>query len=406
MVYKDWQPLVPSSRMKMQHILPDTYILVINDVITKDEGLYSVAARNPAGAVSSSAMIHVEDNEDEFAYRTYHRGRQVKARTVEANRIFGDYYDLGDELGRGTQGVTYHSVERSTGRSLAAKIMTGTGPELRSRMTSELDMMNQLSHRRLVRKETLPITSARCCRDSDTCTAHLGLTPGDLFLTHPDGDELKIGDFGLARRIYANKLASLDYGMPEFVAPETANGQGVGLAADLWSVGVITYLFLSGISPFRGHRYGSRHFAPRPDRPDQLNSNEAKDFLAKLLVFCADDRLTVEQVIDDFIDIYLNFVLIDFANIVGAGSSVAETGGSHCPRPLPDPNRAAEDLLRATQWRLSHLVQTPSAQRRFYSSVLHGVPARRRVHSEAVARTPPVHQKRGDCNYKIIIGNR
>ena len=236
--------------------------------------------------------------------------------------------------------------------------------------------------------------------------AHLGLTPGDLFLTHPDGDELKIGDFGLARRIYVNKLASLDYGMTEFVAPETANGQGVGLAADLWSVGVITYLFLSGISPFRGHRYGSRHFAPRPDRPDQLNSNEAKDFLAKLLVFCADDRLTVEQVIDDFIDIYLNFVLIDFANIVGAGSSVAETGGSHCPRPLPDPNRAAEDLLRATQWRLSHLVQTPSAQRRFYSSVLHGVPARRRVHSEAVARTPPVHQKRGDLNYKIIIGNR
>ena len=45
MVYKDWQPLVPSSRMKMQHILPDTYILVINDVITKDEGLYSVEIR-------------------------------------------------------------------------------------------------------------------------------------------------------------------------------------------------------------------------------------------------------------------------------------------------------------------------------------------------------------------------
>ena len=63
-----------------------------------------MAARNPAGAVSYSAMIHVENNEDEFASRTYHRGRQVKAGTVEANRIFGDYYDLGDELGRGTQG--------------------------------------------------------------------------------------------------------------------------------------------------------------------------------------------------------------------------------------------------------------------------------------------------------------
>ena len=52
--------------------------------------------------------------------------------------------------------------------------------------------------------------------------AHLVLTPGDLFLPRPDGDELKIRDCGLARRIYANKLASLDYGMPGFVAPETA----------------------------------------------------------------------------------------------------------------------------------------------------------------------------------------
>ena len=186
--YKDWQPLAPSSRMKMQHILPDTYILVINDVITKDEGLYSVAARNPAGAVSSSAMIHVEDNEDEFAYRTYHRGRQVKARTVEANRIFGDYYDLGDELGRGTQGVTYHSVERSTGRSLAAKIMTGTGPELRSRMTSELDMMNQLSHRRLVR-----LIDAYETKDSMTLVTELG-GGGDLVDSFTRKTHLTEGD--------------------------------------------------------------------------------------------------------------------------------------------------------------------------------------------------------------------
>ena len=135
----------------MQHILPDTYILVLNDIISKDEGLYSVVARNPAGAASASAMVHVEDNEDEFAYRTYHRGRQVKPKSVDANRIFGDYYDLGDELGRGTQGVTYHSVERSSGRSLAAKIMTGSSSELKSRMLAELDMMNQLSHRRLIR---------------------------------------------------------------------------------------------------------------------------------------------------------------------------------------------------------------------------------------------------------------
>ena len=37
----------------------------------------------------------------------------------------------------------------------------------------------------------------------------------------------------------------------------------------------------------------------------------------------------------------------------------------------------------------------------FYSYVLHGVPARRRVLSKAVARTSPVHQTRGDCNYRF-----
>lgn len=132
--------------------------------------------------------------------------------------------------------------------------------------------------------------------------AHLGLTPGDLLLSHLEGDELKIGDFGLARRIHSNKLASLDYGMPEFVAPETANGEGVGLPADLWSVGVITYLFLSGISPFRGD---TDRDTLRRVQAGQINfdpeafsniSNEAKDFVAKLLVFKSDGRLTLDEV--------------------------------------------------------------------------------------------------------------
>lgn len=61
--YKDWQPIAPSSRIKIQQIPPDQVILIINDVILKDEGLYSVSARNVAGAVSSSAMIHIEENE-------------------------------------------------------------------------------------------------------------------------------------------------------------------------------------------------------------------------------------------------------------------------------------------------------------------------------------------------------
>lgn len=39
--------------------------------------------------------------------------------------------------------------------------------------------------------------------------------------------------------------------MPEFVAPEVANGEGVTYAADMWALGIITYILLSGTSPFR-----------------------------------------------------------------------------------------------------------------------------------------------------------
>lgn len=53
----------------MQFIEPDTAILVIHDAILKDEGLYSISARNVAGSVSSSAMLHVEESEHEYSYR-------------------------------------------------------------------------------------------------------------------------------------------------------------------------------------------------------------------------------------------------------------------------------------------------------------------------------------------------
>lgn len=50
----------------------------------------------------------------------------------------------------------------------------------------------------------------------------------DLLIAHPGSNDLKICDFGLARRI-EDTLAPLEFGQPEFVAPEVVNGEGVGL---------------------------------------------------------------------------------------------------------------------------------------------------------------------------------
>ncbi|CAB0012839.1 unnamed protein product [Nesidiocoris tenuis] len=282
--FKDWQPLASTSRLKMNRIDPDHCNLVINEVIAKDAGLYSITASNVAGAVSCSVMLHVEEK-DEHSFQHYGRGHGIKTKT----KPISDWYDLGDELGRGTQGVTYHAVERSTGRNFAAKIMHGRG-ELKSFMHNELETMNQLNHHKIIKIhdafETLTnvtliielagggevldaITRQPYTNESEVASyirqllvaldylhsqnvAHLGLTPGDLLVSHPGGDDLRLADFGLARRIHPGLLQPLDYGMPEFVSPETVRGEGVDLSSDMWSVGVITYLLLSGISLFRG----------------------------------------------------------------------------------------------------------------------------------------------------------
>ncbi|XP_046823070.1 obscurin isoform X4 [Vespa crabro] len=331
--YKDWKPITSTSRVQIHFVEPDTSILTINEAIVKDEGLYSISARNIAGSISHSVMIHIEENEYDYVYRTYKRKTEIKLRT---DKPYNDVYDLGDELGRGTQGITYHAVERSTGRNYAAKVMHGRG-ELKPFMYNELEAMNHLNHRKLLRLQdayetdksvTLIIELAAGGELADVLTkqphyteaeisgyirqllygleymhdnhyAHLGLTLGDLLISHTGGDDLKISDFGLTRRITQTKLMLLSYGMPEYVAPEVTNNEGVDYAADMWSVGIITYILLSGISPFRGVndretltkiRQGAWDF---DDRWKNI-SNEAKDFIRSLLVYNVDKRMNIK----------------------------------------------------------------------------------------------------------------
>ena len=67
-----------------------------------------------------------------------------------------------------------------------------------------------------------------------------------------DVTNLKLIDFGLAKDIQRNgQLKSLCSGSPFYIAPEVLAGQ-VGLECDLWSLGVVMYLCLSGKLPFPG----------------------------------------------------------------------------------------------------------------------------------------------------------
>ncbi|CAG9826982.1 unnamed protein product [Diabrotica balteata] len=331
--YKDWKPLAPSSRIKIAFIEPDITVLTIHDIILKDEGLYSVGARNVAGSTSASAMLYVEENEHEYKMRNYSNLTPIKTK----KRIYTDFYDIGDELGRGTQGITSHAVERLNGRNYAAKVMYGSG-DFRPFMYNELDMLNELRHKKLISlheayetEDSLALilelaSGGELVRDyllkmdyytesdiagfirqllqgldymHDRGYAHMGLNLGDLLISHPGGDDLKITDFSLSRRIQHGNFYPLKYGMPEYVSPEVANGDGVGYGQDMWSVGIITYILLSGRSPFRGENDRETLTNIREGRWSFYDewwskiSLEARDFISKLLVYDAEGRMDI-----------------------------------------------------------------------------------------------------------------
>ena len=57
-----------------------------------------------------------------------------------------------------------------------------------------------------------------------------------------DNYNLKIIDFGLARRFEPMKKLQILFGTPEFVAPEVVNFEPIGYSTDMWALGVITYV--------------------------------------------------------------------------------------------------------------------------------------------------------------------
>ncbi|XP_034026700.1 death-associated protein kinase 1 isoform X1 [Thalassophryne amazonica] len=133
--------------------------------------------------------------------------------------------------------------------------------------------------------------------------AHFDLKPENIMLLnrtvpHP---RIKLIDFGLAHKIdFGNDFKNI-FGTPEFVAPEVVNYEPLGLEADMWSVGVITYILLSGASPFLGDN--KQETLANVSAVDYTFDEDffrntsalAKDFIARLLVKDPKKRMTIQD---------------------------------------------------------------------------------------------------------------
>ncbi|XP_045108449.1 calcium/calmodulin-dependent protein kinase type IV-like isoform X1 [Portunus trituberculatus] len=132
--------------------------------------------------------------------------------------------------------------------------------------------------------------------------AHLDIKPQNLVMMGDSPEAgVKLVDFGLSRVISQGSEITQIMGTPDYVAPEVINYEPISLATDMWSVGVLTYVFLTGCTPFGGDTDQETFVSitqAEVDFPDDLFSDiseEAKDFICGLLVKKPSDRMSVDD---------------------------------------------------------------------------------------------------------------
>ncbi|CAG5866929.1 unnamed protein product [Menidia menidia] len=80
---------------------------------------------------------------------------------------------------------------------------------------------------------------------------HCDLKPENVLLASADSyPQVKLCDFGFARIIGEKSFRRSVVGTPAYLAPEVLRNKGYNRSLDMWSVGVIIYVSLSGTFPF------------------------------------------------------------------------------------------------------------------------------------------------------------
>ena len=129
--------------------------------------------------------------------------------------------------------------------------------------------------------------------------------------TRADGvvGSLKLIDFGYAGLWAADKPLTGLCGTPDYVAPEVLtwydddNGTPYGKGSDLWSLGVLLYVILSGCSPFSADEEEQLLKQVAEAKYEFFEnewkniSKDAKDIISRLLVVDPAQRLTMSELL-------------------------------------------------------------------------------------------------------------
>ncbi|GCC29259.1 hypothetical protein chiPu_0007697 [Chiloscyllium punctatum] len=251
-------------------------------------------------------------------------------------------YDVKEEVGRGSHGFVKRVVNKQNGTSCAAKFIP-LRKDTRSQAYEELAILSKVNHPKISclldmfeTKRTLVLVLEMCSNEGlldhlfkrnvvpeteikyyiqqilegvqylhDNKILHLDIKPANILMVHPERNDIKICDFGFAQKFEPVQPQFSKYGCPEFVAPEIVSQDPISTATDIWAVGVITFLCLTGSSPFIGENDRATLMNVKEgsfswdERDQDCISEDAQNFITRIIRIIPQDRPTASECLEE-----------------------------------------------------------------------------------------------------------
>ena len=261
--------------------------------------------------------------------------------------ILSEFFDVKGTLGKGKFGLVKLGIHKLTGRKVAIKIINKQGiTEQEMQLTkTEIEILKIGQHPNIItlydviENEEKIYIIMEYCAGSDLFAyieqrnfklpekraaeiirklssavyylhsfgiIHRDVKPENILMTdNTENADIRLLDFGLSKIVRSGEKCTEPYGTLSYVSPEVLQDIPYDERCDLWSIGVITYLLLSGVLPFddennikeiaRKTVYEKTPFYPSLF---QNVSKEAIDFVDKLLQKDPDKRMKMTELFE------------------------------------------------------------------------------------------------------------
>lgn len=310
---------------------------------------FRVIAENRFGLSSPSVPTEpVTAREDKLAIRNYDEEvdeeRGVKKEESPHSKVKNvpSLYKISEELARnGHFGIVHRCVEISSKKTFLAKLIKVKGAD-RELVVREIETLNIARHKNLLYlhesfdslEEYILIYEFISGMDiferlgtnfdltereivlylRQVCQAlkflhglnygHFDIRPDSIVYTTRKSSTIKIIEMGQARMLTPGENIRIQFTAPEYYAPEVHNIDFVTTATDMWSVGVLAYVLLSGLNPFAAESTQKmiEHISNAEYIFDseafKYTSLEGMDFIDRLLTKERKHRMTASEALE------------------------------------------------------------------------------------------------------------